>query len=361
MEREPILSLREDLAGLQPYVSPQLPARYRMNTNESPYPPPESVVEGALTELRETMFNRYPERDADALFDALAEATGCDRECLWVANGSNEVLLHLHLAFGGPQRTSLTFEPTYSLHTLIARIAGTNTRTAIREDGWRVTADLASAAVGQHRPDIVMLCSPNNPTGNLEDGDALESLLANVPMVVVDEAYIEFAVRGSTFQRLLEAHPNLVIVRTFSKAWSLAGVRLGFLMAHPSLIESMKVIRLPYHLSTFTQRMGIAALNASGEGGDVIEAIRGERERLAAGIAALGLRVHPSEANFVLFEVGGDSAGSSRTQAVWQALLDKGVLVRNYASSELLSGCLRVTAGSPEETEAFLTALKEVL
>lgn len=356
------LGVRPDLTDLAPYISPQLPAQVRLNTNESPYPPPPELVDEVAEGLRAEALNRYPERDANALVDGLAVRTGRPREGLWIANGSNEVFLHLFLAFGGPERICLTFEPTYSLHANIARIAGTNVVAGARSSSWDVSDDAVRNALDLHDPDIVMFCSPNNPTGNLESRSSLEVALERAPMVIVDEAYIEFARAGSSFTPMLDAHPNLLIVKTFSKAWSLAGVRLGYLMATPGIIEELLRVRLPYHLSTFTQLAGTAALRYEDTGAERITAIATERSRISEALTAMGLEVYPSEANFVLFEPGDRSQPDpERTAALWGRLLDRGVLVRHYPSSPVLASTLRVTAGRPEETDAFLEALEETL
>jgi histidinol-phosphate aminotransferase len=349
------LRARTDLAGVKPYVSPQLSARVRLNTNESPYPPPPAVVEEIIETLGLAALNRYPDRDATLLHTALSGHTGWPQEGLWIANGSNEVFLHLFLAFGGPGRTSITFEPTYSLHTLIARIAGTRTITRRRTDGWAVDLEDARAVLEVEGPEIVVLCSPNNPTGGLEPLDAVRDLALRAPgLVVVDEAYGEFADPSDGAIGLLSEYPNVVVVRTFSKAWGLAGVRLGYLMAAPEVVAEMATVRLPYHLSAPTQAFGLAALAHAPEAAEAARAVVRERERLVAELTGLGLKAWPSQANFVLFEVG--NAG-----AVYRGLLERGVLVRSYEGRPGLARCLRVTAGLPEEIDEFLSALAEVL
>lgn len=349
------LRARQDLAGVAPYVSPQLPARIRLNTNESPYPPPRAVVDEAIGALSQATLNRYPDRDGTPLYNALARHTNWPAEGLWVANGSNEVFLHLFLAFGGPGRTSLTFEPTYSLHTLIARIAATRTITRRRGDGWAVDLEDALEVLEDEGPEIVVLCSPNNPTGTLEPLGAVRDLAVKAPgLVVVDEAYAEFAEPSDSAVGLLSDHPNVVVVRTFSKAWGLAGVRLGYLLAAPEVIAEMATVRLPYHLSAPTQAFGLAALSHAPEAVEAAQALVEERDRLVVELAGLGLKTWPSHANFVLFEVG--DAG-----AVYQNLLERGVLVRSYEARPGLERCLRVTAGLPQETDEFLSALAEVL
>jgi len=349
------LRVRPDLSGMAPYVSPQLPARIRLNTNESPHPPPRAVVEEATGALLNAALNRYPDRDGTSLYAALSAHTGWPQEGLWVANGSNEVFLHLFLAFGGPGRTSITFEPTYSLHTLIARIAGTRTTSRRRHDGWAVDLEDALEALGTERPEIVVLCSPNNPTGTLEPLDTVRDLAVRAPgLVIVDEAYAEFAAPSDGAIGLLSEHPNVVVVRTFSKAWGLAGVRLGYLLAAPEVIAEMATVRLPYHLSVPAQAFGLAALAHASEAVEAAQAVVEERDRLIVELAGLGLKTWPSHANFVLFEAGD-------ADVVWNGLLERGVLVRSYEGRPELESCLRVTAGLPEETDEFLSALAEVL
>ena len=351
----PPLKVRSDLEGLAPYVSPQLPARFRLNTNEAPYPPPVALVEEVARGTEAVALNRYPDRDAVKLGDAISDHVGWPVEGLWVANGSNEVFLHLFLAFGGPGRTSLTFEPTYSLHTLIPRIAGTRTIQLQRDHDFRIDLDQALATIRTERPDIVIVCSPNNPTGGCEGLGTIEALLDESPgIVVVDEAYSEFDGHEHSALNLLASRPNLAITKTFSKAWRLAGVRIGYMLAAPALISELARVRLPYHLSAITQLVGVAAIRHSEETLGMIRAIVAERDRIATELTALGLRVFPSSANFVLFEV-------DDPEQVWNGLMEREVLIRNYPGVPGLERCLRVTAGLPEETDAFLEAMREVL
>jgi len=351
----PALSVRADLEDVAPYVSPQRPARYRMNTNEAPYPPPEALVNEVAAELERVALNRYPDRDATRLYDAIAAHAGWRREGVWVANGSNEVFMHLFLAFGGPGRTSLTFEPTYSLHTLIPRIAGTRTVQERRGQTFEIDVARAVETIERDQPDIVIVCSPNNPTGNTEARATVEALLAAAPgLVVVDEAYGEFARPADTFVPLLRTHSNLVITKTFSKAWRLAGVRIGYMLADPALVAELARVRLPYHLSAVTQLIGEAAIRHAEETLELVQAIAQERDRIAAELRARNVTVHTSSANFVLFEVPDPAA-------IWGGLVEHDVLVRIYSEVAGLERCLRVTAGLPEETDAFVAALDEVL
>jgi histidinol-phosphate aminotransferase len=349
------ISVRSDLEGIAPYVSPQLPARWRMNTNESPYPPPPALVDEVADEIKEVALNRYPNRDATDLFDAIAARTGWPRDGLWVANGSNEVFMHMFLAFGGPGRSALIFEPTYSLHALIPRIAGTDVTALARDEDFLIDIDAAVAAIEREQPSIVIVCSPNNPTGGCEPVATVKTLLRHAPgVVVVDEAYGEFADPSRSVIPLLEEEPRLVVTKTFSKAWRLAGVRIGYMMASPALVAEMARVRLPYHLSAITQIVGRAALRHSEETLDLVSAIVRERDRIALELDAMGIVAWPSDANFVLFRV-------DDPERVWQGLLDREVLIRRYDGAARLDGCLRVTAGLAEETDAFLAAMKEVV
>lgn len=351
--------LRDDLVDLAPYASPQRPARFQMNTNESPYGPPGTVMDAIDAAMRARSLNRYPEHSAEGLYRALSAHVGVDEDRLWVGNGSNEVLLHLFLAYGGPSRKLLAFEPTYSMHTKIARIAGATVVHEDRSADWTVGPDAVEEAIEKHEPDICIFCSPNNPTGALERPEAIEVAARRVPLVIVDEAYIEFSSRSGIG---VEGRDGLVVVRTLSKAWRLAGGRIGYAICPAGMREELAKVALPYGLSTLTQAIGTAALEAgAGSLGHVSEIV-GERDRIYAGMEALGLQPWPSDANFILVPFPTRSEPSAEEAArVWKGLLDREVLVRDYGTEGALAGHLRVTAGTPEETEAFLNALKEVL
>lgn len=354
MTRSP-LPIRPDLSSVAPYVSPQLPARYRMNTNETPYPPPEALVAEVAGAITSVALNRYPDRDANDLFDALSRHVAWPREGLWVANGSNEVFMHLFLGFGGGSRSALLFEPTYALHSLIPRIGNTKVLQLERDDDFAIDVESALKTIERDRPEIVIVCSPNNPTGMCEPIETVVAIAEAAPgLVVVDEAYMEFTDPAKSVRGLLDRHPNMVLVKTFSKAWRLAGVRIGYMLASPALIEELARVRLPYHLSAITQLVGVAALGHAEETLRLVHAIARERERISEGLHDMGVHHYPSDANFVLFDV-------ADAQRVWQGLLDRGVLVRNYRSHPRLAECLRVTAGLPEETDAFLQAMKDVV
>lgn len=347
------LPIRDELRGMTAYGAPQLDVPVRLNTNENSYPVPDTVVEAigkALhAELRD--LNRYPDRDALALRADLAGylGHGLTADGTWAANGSNEIQQQLLQAFAGTGRTALGFGPSYSMHPLLAKGTGTRWVGALRGSDFGLTPQAAAAAVAEHRPDVVFLCSPNNPTGTALDPSVIAAVLETAPgMVVVDEAYAEFARAGTASAlSLLPGRERLVVTRTMSKAFGFAGGRLGYLAADPAVVDAVQLVRLPYHLSALTQAAARAALAHRGALLATVDAIKEQRDRIVATLRGRGMGVADSDANFVLFEVGGDQ------RAAWQALLDRGVLVRDVG----LAGWLRVTAGTPSETDAFLEAL----
>jgi histidinol-phosphate aminotransferase len=347
------LPLRDDLRGRSPYGAPQLDVAVRLNTNENSYPVPDAVVDAIAkavqAELRD--LNRYPDRDAVALRTDLADYLGHGLTVanVWAANGSNEVQQQLLQAFAGPGRTALGFGPSYSMHPLLAAGTGTRWIGALRDPDFGLTPMSAVAQLRKHDPDLVFLCSPNNPTGTVLDPAVVDAVLAEGKgMVVVDEAYAEFARPGTpTALALLPGHPRLVVTRTMSKAFGFAGGRLGYLAADPAVVDAVQLVRLPYHLSALTQAAARAALAQRDALLGTVDAIKQQRDRIVSVLRARGIRVADSDANFVLFEVGDDQ------RIAWQRLLDAGVLVRDVG----LTGWLRVTAGTPSETDAFLGAL----
>jgi histidinol-phosphate aminotransferase len=351
------LPLREDLAGLEPYGAPQLDVPVRLNTNENPYPPsPElAAAIGAAAAQAAAGLNRYPDRDATELRADLAGylGHGLTGRQVWAANGSNEILQQLMQAFGGHGRTALGFEPSYSMHPIIARITGTTWLDAGRDEDFGLDAGRAVARIREAAPDLVFLTSPNNPTGTALRPEVIEAVCAAAPgMVVVDEAYAEFARDGTrSALTLLPAFGRLVVTRTMSKAFALAGARVGYLAADPAVIDALLIVRLPYHLSALTQAAARAALGHAGELLSRVAELRAERDATAAWLRGRGLAVADSDANFVLFGGLGDR------RAVWQGLLAAGVLVREVGPP----GWLRVTIGTAAEMAAFRAALADVL
>ncbi len=352
------LSVRESVALMGGYHSPQLDVAVRLNTNESPVPPPEGWAEALRAALAGIGWHRYPDRGAHELRAALAKHEQVAPEQVFAANGSNEVLQCLLLAFGGPNRTALTFEPTYALHSHIARLSATQVASGEREEDFSLDADYASAMVADHRPAVTFLCSPNNPTGMVEPPELVERLLADVSalpgLLLMDEAYGQFDPHTSV--RLIDESRPLAVARTYSKTWSMAAARLGYLVAPSWVVAELDKVTLPYHLDSFKQIAGRLALDYEDEMNERVSMLVAERERITAALDHLPVHHWPSGANFILLRPdSGDGDG------VWQGLVDRSVLVRNCASWPRLAGCLRVTVGSPAENDAFLSALSEVL
>jgi histidinol-phosphate aminotransferase len=352
------LPIRDDLRGKSPYGAPQLDVAVRLNTNENSYPVPDAVVDAIAkavqAELRD--LNRYPDRDAMALRADLAGylGHGLTTANVWAANGSNEVQQQLLQAFAGPGRTALGFGPSYSMHPLLAAGTGTEWIGALRDPDFGLTPSAAVEQIERHRPDLVFLCSPNNPTGTALDPAVIDAVLTASPgMVVVDEAYFEFARPGTPSAiELLPSSSRLVVTRTMSKAFGFAGGRLGYLAAHPAVVDAVQLVRLPYHLSALTQAAARAAVSHRDALLATVDAVKQQRDRIVAELRGRGMRVADSDANFVLFAVPADEANGDQ-HVTWQKLLDRGVLVRDVG----LPGWLRVTAGTPDETSAFLAAL----
>ena len=356
-ESEAVLPLRPDLRGEKPYGAPQVQARARLNTNENPYPPsPELIREiAAAAAAAAAGLNRYPDRDAVALRGDLAAylGHGLTTAQIWAANGSNEVIQHLFLAFGGPGRSALGFEPSYSMHPIIARTTSTDWIGAARADDFGVDVALALAAIRRYAPDLVFLTSPNSPTGTTTPLEVIEQVCQAAPgMVVIDEAYAEFVRdRQATALTLLPRFPRLAVVRTMSKAFALAGARVGYMAAGRGVVDAVQIVRLPYHLSALTQGVARAALARADELQAAVSTIIASRDELIGRLRALGLSVADSDTNFVLVGEFADR------HAVWQALLDAGVLVREVGPP----GWLRVTVGTPDEVELLVAALTQVL
>ncbi|MFK8908407.1 histidinol-phosphate transaminase [Streptomyces sp. YS-3] len=356
------LPVREELRGKSPYGAPQLDVPVQLNTNENPYPLPEPLVERIAERVAEAArgLNRYPDRDAVELRTELARyltrtaGHPVTTENVWAANGSNEVIQQLLQTFGGPGRTAIGFEPSYSMHGLIARGTGTGWISGPRNEDFTIDVAAAREAIAGHRPDVVFITSPNNPTGTAVEAETVLALYeaaqaAKPSLVVVDEAYVEFSHRASLLP-LIENRPHLVVSRTMSKAFGAAGLRLGYLAAHPAVVDAVQLVRLPYHLSAVTQATALAALEHTDTLLGYVEQLKGERDRLVTELRAAGYEVTDSDANFVQFGRFEDS------HTAWRRILDQGVLVRDNG----VPGWLRVTAGTPAENDAFLDAVRQL-
>ncbi len=359
-ERLAQLPLRDDLRGQHPYGAPQLDVPVLLNVNENTFGVPSdaraAIMDAVAAEL--DGLNRYPDREFTVLRGELAKylGHGLVAQNLWAANGSNEVLQQILQAFGGPGRSVLSFPPTYSMYPLLASGTGTTYLAGRRAADFSLSAESAAAQVREHAPNIVFLCSPNNPTGTALSTEVVQAVYeageASRAIIVVDEAYAEFAHDGTaTALGLLEGRPRLLVSRTMSKAFALAGARLGYLAAAPEVTDALRLVRLPYHLSAITQATAVAALRHATSLLANVEHIKVQRDRIVQGLAELGFTPAPSDSNFVFF------GGVDNPHELWEALLHRGVLIRDVG----IPGHLRVTAGTEAETTAFLEGLRDIV
>lgn len=350
------LPIRDDLRGHTPYGAPQAPVRYQLNVNENTHPVPQEVVDEVLADIAVALrgVNRYPDREFTALREGLAGylGVGIAPEQVWAANGSNEVIQHVLQAFGGPGRTVLGFPPTYSMHSMITTGTGSRWVTGQRDAGYAITPETVVREIERHDPDVLFLCAPNNPTGTPLPIETIEAAsAASRGIVLVDEAYAEFARPGTrSALDLLPGRPRLLVSRTMSKAFAFAGVRLGYLAADPAVIDALRLVRLPYHLSALTQAAATAALRHAPVMLATVGDIAAQRDRIVAELPALGYEPYPSDSNFVFF------GGVDDPNAVFEALFARDILIRDVG----IPGHLRVTAGTAEETDYFLRSLAEV-
>jgi histidinol-phosphate aminotransferase len=347
--------VRHDLDLFDGYHSPQVEVAVRLNTNESPYPPPAELVTTLSRELRNVPFHRYPDREARSLRAALAEAHGVSPGQVFCANGSNEILQLLLLSYGGPGRKAAVFEPTYALHSHIARVTATEVVAGDRDERFRVELESATKLLTEEEPALTFLCSPNNPTGGAELPGVVEALAARVPgLLVVDEAYGQFASWSAL--SLVAASERIAVVRTFSKTWAMAALRLGYVVAPEAVVSALEKVALPYHLDGVKQLAGVLSLRYRAEMERRVASIVEERGRILSELTGMAVECWPSDANFILFRPLRRDG-----HAIWSALLERSVLVRDCSSWPGLDGCLRVTVGTPEENGVFLSGLAECL
>lgn len=349
------LEVRADLRDVQPYGAPQLDVPVRLNTNETAEPPPDGYLEEVGRRIQGLELNRYPDRPATKLREALGARVGRPADQVWAANGSNEVLQQLLQAYGGPERLAMFVRPGYSMYPELCRTSLTPAVEIDLDEDFRLTPEIAADAVDQHDPDLILIPSPNNPVGTPVSHEALRTLHdRSRALVVVDEAYVEFAGEAVAADGLLDELPRLVIVRTLSKAFRLAGLRLGYVLAPRWVVDDLQKVRLPYHLDAIKQVAGIVAVEQEARFLEHRQRVADERERLLKALRARDdLQVFDSVANFVLLR--------SDHADLFDALLQEGVLVRDFSTRPRLQGCVRVTVGTQAENDAFLAALDSVL
>ena len=355
------LPLREDLTSLSPYGAPQVPAEATLNTNENPYAPSPELAQAIADRVHRvaTTLNRYPDRDATVLRTALGKfinslsGTNFAADSIWAANGSNEIIQSLFMAFG--DRGALGFTPSYSMHPLIAKVIGVTWKDGGRRADFTLDTTKAISEIKANKPALTFITTPNNPTGTLLKLGEIEELAKATAQVngllVVDEAYAEFSNEASAVT-LIAKYPNLVVIRTMSKAFAFAGARVGYLVANPEVIDAMYLVRLPYHLSAITQAAAEVALEYQGELLGTVSTLIESRKKVVTALVDMGLDVEPSSANFIIF-----SGFNLEPAQIWRQLLDRGVLIRDVG----LLGHLRMTIGNEAENQKFIGALKEIL
>jgi histidinol-phosphate aminotransferase len=359
----PLRHVKPAVRALSAYTLAERDARVKINQNENPWDLPEPVKRRVLEQALARPWSRYPAFDPRELQEALARFSGWRADGILAGNGSNELIEALLVVTVGAGSRVVIPEPTFTLYALLTTVlggeavrvrmprqAGRTDRPFVYDVAGLLEARRASAA------SVTIVCSPNNPTGSSLPLEDVERLCRDGDgLVVIDEAYHEFA--GCTAVPLLERHPNLIVLRTFSKAMALAGLRLGYLLASPELVREVNKARLPYNLNFFSQLAALAALEERETLKGNVQRLIQLRERLLVRLADMpGVRAHPSDANFFLLEVL-----SADPKAVWSALARRGVLVRDVTSYPQLDRCLRVSVGSEPENEAFLHALGAAL
>ena len=349
------LPIRDDLRGLKPYGAPQLDVPVQLNVNENTFGIPEAVALDIIQELAGEVLklNRYPDREFIELRGQFAAflGHGLSASQTWAANGSNEIITQIFQAFGGPGKSALSFGPTYSMYPNIARITLTDYRELPREAAFVLSAGYVAEQLAAHKPSIAILCNPNNPTGTSIDNEVvLAAYDAFDGILVIDEAYAEFSSESSAVE-LLAGRPRLIVSRTMSKAFAFAGARVGYMAADEAVVDALRIVRLPYHLSALTQAAARAALRHAPEMLANVEQIKVQRDRMISQLGLLGLSTYQSEANFVLVE------GFENPNEVFEALLARGVIVRNVG----IPNTLRITAGTETETSKLLGELALIL
>ena len=350
------LPIRDSLKGKKPYGAPQLHVPVALNVNENTHEISEPVLVDIISRLALALkdINRYPDREFTNLRKSLAVYLGnsLTENQIWAANGSNEILQQMFMAFGGPGRKALSFSPTYSMYPIIASSTDTEYVEVKRSARYELSEELVLEAIAEHKPDITIICSPNNPTGTPVSIEVIKAAYeATEGILVVDEAYAEFSLNNDSALSLLEGRERLIISRTMSKAFAFAGARVGYLAGDSAVCDAMRLVRLPYHLSALTQAAAEAALDHSAEMLRTVSEIREQRDRLYVALQDLGLDPYRSDANFIL--VG----GIENPDEIWDALLERGILVRNVG----IPNALRITAGTEQETTAVIEAMAELL
>ena len=370
------IGVRPDLAELEPYDPDMRPVRVMLSANENNWGVPEAVQSEALRRLAQVPLNRYPQATSPRLRELLGDMWGVAPRNVVVANGGDELLFNLLLAYGGQGRRLVNCPPTFSAYALYAELTATGVVSVPRDpDTYEVDFDALAQAAADPAACLVVLTSPNNPTGNLVRAEQVRRLAASTQaLVLVDEAYAEFCDPQASCMGLVSEFPNVCVLRTLSKAYALAGARLGYLICSDEVADAMLAVRLPYSVNSMSQAVAETVVQMRGEYAPVVAEVVRERERLGGLLAALGdelaakagvsaprLRVWPSEANFVMVRIPGPAAGTPTADQIHELLAADSILVRNFSHTAGLEGCLRISVGKPEEDDELLASLRRHL
>ena len=346
---------RGELDGLAPYEAKLARADIDLSANENPADLPKELMDRIASHMEDVRFNRYPDPMAQGLRSLIATANGLEPDNVLVGNGGDELLLDMMIAWGGPGRTFLDMPPTFVMYSIDARMTATELVSIPRLGDFSVDEEAILARVREGDIDLIAISNPNNPTGNLVPETFLIELLESTDaLVIVDEAYFEFS--RHTMRHHMPRHKNLVLLRTFSKAFSLAGLRVGYLLAHEEVVRELTKVRQPYSVDSFSQVAASVVFRDRAVFESSIDAILRGRDVLFEGLSRIPeIEPFPSEANFVLFRV-------AHASALWRDLLhNHSILVRGFTRAPGLEDCLRVTVGTEEENTAFLDAMDELM
>jgi histidinol-phosphate aminotransferase len=348
----PVQGVKEQVLRVPAYTLRVYEAEIKLNQNENPYDFPEDLKQEIFRRYRERSWSRYPDFVPDALREALAEFAGWRKEGVLVGNGSNELLQAVLMVLVRDRTPVVIPAPTFAVYGLVSQILGARVINVPLKADMEYDADQLILRSEQLEARVLIICTPNNPTGTVLAERDLEKILERFSgHVLLDEAYYEFC--GRTALRYLDSYPRLIITRTFSKAMGMAGLRVGYLMAHPELAAQIAKAKLPYSVNQFSLTAAQVALENRDRFRHAIDDILRERERLGRELSALpGVRVYPTGANFFLFELPGSP------RIIFDKLYRQGILIRDVSSYPMLSRCLRVSVGTPDENDRFLAALR---
>ncbi len=341
------------IRDISPYSVPHIDCRIKLDGNESPFGLPDDVQSKADRALKEAQVNRYPDPEAEKLIELIAKASEFSKEGILLGNGSDELIGMLITTLANGTGKILCPAPTFSMYKLTGLAMGAEVIEIPLDENFDIDLDNTLKAIEDSDPDIVFLASPNNPTGNMyNNGKIAEIISVAKGVVVVDEAYSDFS--GYTFLPLIKECENLIVLRTLSKV-GFAGLRIGILFARDNLAAEINKVRYPYNINSLSQAVAEVVLDSNEFVTENIQLITRERDRVYNAMSSVsGITAYPSDANFIFFK-------AQDADSLFSQLVEKDILIRNFNKPGRLENCMRVTIGTPEENDAFLAALREIL